>query len=196
MMVKWFMGIPGAELKQGTVFRPAVTVRTSWCGYRLVRAYEGPDSARQMVRSASLMMQLFNYLQERYRIRANGYGIYAVCQDTSGIMEVILGLAGGRTTVWPMARDPRFDHYYGPLLSPLGLRLTGAGENLRVLDLPSDTRPDLYPWTAEPQSLLYRLGANIPTRDASTLHFPDLKGAVELLREQSEPFRKGFELLN
>lgn len=196
MMVKWFMGIPGAELKQGTVFRPAVTMRTSWCGYRLVRAYAGADSARQMVRSASLLMQLYNYLQGRYRIRANGYGMYAVCQDTSGILEVVLGLAGGKTTIWPMARDPRFDHYYGPLLSPLGLRLTGAGENLRILDLPSDTRPDLYPWTGDPQSLLYRLGANIPMRDPATLHFPDLKGAVELLREKSEPFRRGLELLN
>lgn len=196
MLVKWYMGIPGAEVQQGTQFRPAVQMRTSWCGYRLVRAYEGADSARQMVRSAGQLMQLYNYLQGRFRIRANGYGVYAVCQDTTGILEVVLGLSGGRTSVWPMLRDPRFDGYYGPLLGSLGLRLTSAGKDLQVFSVPSDTRPDLYPWIGASQSLLFRLGANIPTRDPASLHFPDLRGAVEMLRERSDSFRRGLTLLD
>lgn len=195
-LVKWYMGIPGSGPQQGTFFKAAVWQRSSWCGYRIVRAYQDPAAARQLVDSATRLMRLFNFLQDRYRLPWNGYGVLGVCNDTTGLMEVVLQGRTGRSSVWPLIRDPEFDFYYAGAAEGLGLRLVKGAADEVVLDVPSDARPDHYPWVKDRRVLLYRIGANVPFREPAEVHFPELRGALEALAARSGYFAHGLRQLS
>jgi len=196
MLVKWYMGIPsaGSTVHQGTRFKAAIWQHSSWSGFRCFRTYEGAESARQCIRAGSALMQLFNFLQGRFRYPMNGYGVLAVCQDTTALMEVVLQGTAARSTVWPLVRDPRLDPYYRAVIETVGLSLdsrAAAGDGV-ILNVPSDARPDLYPWTLERKVELNRVGANMPTRDLGTLHFPLVRDGATLLAEKSPVFRRAL----
>ena len=192
-MVRWFMAIPDPEgPPQGTTFKPAIWQRASWSGYRVVRAYAGRDTARHMIDTAGRLMRLFNAMQTRYGFPYNGYGALAVCNDTTALMEVGLQGSTGRSTVWPLLRDPSMDALYADSLQHLGVRMRRGAAGDRVLTVPSDARPDHYPWVADRRILLHRVGANVTTRDPATLHFPALKGWVEALATKSPIFARSL----
>lgn len=189
-MVKWYMGLPSGEVQQGTLFKPAVTARDSWCGFRIVHVYESPESLRLFARSAPRLMRMFNFMQKRHAFPKNGYAILAVCDDTTGLMEGIL--RQGESTVWPLVRDPRLDFYLEAALSDMGIDLAKSG-NEALLAVPSDARPDLYPQIKEAEEALRRLGANVPTRDPGELAFPKLGPALGELAATSATFRQALE---
>lgn len=192
-MVRWFMAIPNADgPPQGTTFKPAIWQRASWSGYRVVRAYAGSDAARHMVDTAGRLMRLFNVMQSRYGFPYNGYGALAVCNDTTALMEVGLQGQTGRSTVWPLLRDPTMDALYADSLEHLGVRMRRGAAGTRVLTVPSDARPDHYPWVADRRILLHRVGANISSRDPSTIHFPSLKRWVETMAAKSPIFARSL----
>lgn len=192
-MVRWFMAIPDpAGPPQGTTFKPATWQRAGWSGYRIVRAYAGRDSARHLIDTAGRLMRLFNAMQARYGFPYNGYGALAVCNDTTALMEIGLQGATGRSTVWPLLRDPSMDALYADSLQHLGVRMRRGAAGERVLTVPSDARPDHYPWISDRRILLHRVGANVPTRDPSTLHFPALKGWVESMAAKSPVFARSL----
>lgn len=188
-MVRWFMAIPDSEgPAQGTTFKPAIWQRSPWSGYRVVRAYANRESARHLIDTAGRLMRLFNAMQTRYGFPYNGYGALAVCNDTTALMEVGLQGQTGRSTVWPLLRDPSMDALYADSLEHLGVRMRRGAAGDRVLTVPSDARPDHYPWVANRKILLHRVGANISTRDPATIHFPALKRWVESMAAKSETF--------
>jgi len=195
-LIKWYMGLPSSDYSQGTLFKAGIWQRESWCGYRIVHSYDDVAVVRRMIQSSSLLMQLFNYVQGRLRLPMNGYGCLAVCQDTTGLMEAILQGSAARATVWPLVRDPQLDFYYGAVLEQLGLSMGSNEGTSVVLDVPSDVRPDLYPWTLEPASLLYRIGTNVPFRRPDGLHLPLFREDVEQLIETSPSFARGLALFN
>ncbi len=195
-LVRWFIGIPSPELAQGAAWRPAIDQRASWSGYRIVRAWRHPTQVRQMVRAADLLMRLFNWMQGSFAFDRNGYGVLGVCNDTSGLLETILSGRVGESTVWPLLRAPELDFYYAAVLGKLGLRLQSGGNGLEVLAVPSDARPDLYPWTRDRSSLLYRIGANVPTRDPASIQLPSLREAAGRLAGSSPAFARGLQLLS
>jgi hypothetical protein len=195
-LVKWYMGIPDASAGQGTLFKAAVWQKSSWSGFRVVRVYQGRDSVRQMVRAGAQLMRLFNFLQGRFGLPKNGYGVLGVCNDTTGLMEGILQGAAGRSTVWPLIRDPRLDFYYADAVGRMRLALVKGAGGDEVLSIPSDSRPDHYPWVKDLPVLLYRIGTNLPVRNPAELHFPELRGALAGLRDAQPPFARGLELLS
>jgi hypothetical protein len=192
-MVRWFMAIPDSEgPAQGTTFKPAIWQRAGWSGYRVVRAYAGKHSARHMIDTAGRLMRLFNAMQSRYGFPYNGYGALAVCNDTTALMEVGLQGQTGRSTVWPLLRDPTMDALYADSLEHLGVRMRRGAAGARVLTVPSDARPDHYPWVANRRILLHRVGANISTRDPATIHFPSLKRWTESMAAKSPTFARSL----
>ena len=195
ILVRWYMGLPSSSsgLKQGTRFKAAVWQRCSWSGYRCVRSYEALDASRQMLRAGSTLMQLFNFLQWRYRYPMNGYGVLSVCQDTTALMEVILNKTAAQSTVWPLYRDPSLDFYYIAALETLGLSLGPSGSRGEILNVPSDARPDLYPWTQDRKVTLKRVGYNVPTRNPETLHFPVVKEGTNILSAKSPTFDRALK---
>lgn len=195
-MVKWYMGIPSKAYQQGTIYKAAVWRRPSWCGYRIVHAYEGKTSVRQMVRAGGILMRLFNFIQERYGFAHNGYGVVGVCQDTTGLMEGVLQGQTGRSTVWPLIRDPGLDFYYQTVLETMGLRMRKGAGGIPVLDIPSDARLDHYPWIKDRRVELYRIGANIPFRRAEEVHLPQLRANLDALRDVSPFFARGLRMLD
>lgn len=193
-LVKWYMGIPDASAGQGTLFKAAVWQKSSWSGFRVVRTYQAKDAVRQMVQAAGQLMRLFNFMQGRFAFARNGYGVLGVCNDTTGLMEGVLQGATGGSTVWPLIRDPRLDFYYADAVGRLRLGLVAGAGGEDVLGIPSDSRPDHYPWVGEVPVLLYRIGANLPFRDPAGLHFPELRGALAGLRDAHPQFARGLGL--
>jgi hypothetical protein len=193
-LVKWYMGLPARGIEQGTIYKPAVWQRASWCGYRVVRAYEAMTSVRQMVRSAGILMRLFNFMQQRYQFERNGYAVVGVCQDTTGLMEGVLQGQTGRSTVWPLVRDPQLDFYYARVLEEMGLKLRPGIGGVPVLNIPSDARMDYYGWIQDRRVELYRIGANIPVRNPKEMHLPALRAWLSSLETGSRYFRSGLKL--
>lgn len=190
-LVRWFLGIPGAELLQGSVWRPAIMRRASWSGYRIVRSYNDPASARHTVQAAAELMRVYNFVQGRHRFQANGYGAMGVCNDTSGLLEGVLQGRTGASTIWPLFRNPDLDFYFADSVARLGLRMEDGPAGL-ALNIPSDARPDHYPWVKDRRVLLHRIGANVPFRDPAKLHFPQLAAGLEALAQQSPGFAQAL----
>jgi hypothetical protein len=187
------MGLPGKEVAQGTIFKAAIYQRPSWSSYRIVNSYETVSAAHKLINGGSRIMQLYNFIQGKYKYSYNGYAVLAVCQDTTGIMEGILKGAGKEVTIWPLSRDPHLDFYYESIASLVGLKLHSVEGASSVLDVPTDSHPGLYPFTKERQTELKRIGLNIPTRNPEELHFPAVKGAISIMAEKSSVFRAALE---
>jgi len=191
-MVRWFLAMPDA-VNQGTLFRPAIYRRWSWSGWRVVRAYDGVGAAEKLVTIAKPVMQAFNYLQDKFKFPGHAYGTLGVCNDTTGILEAAMLGDPAKATAWPLVRDPRFDMYLGERLATVGFG-SHVADGMPVLDLPCDSRPDLYPGVHDREALLRRIGANIPVHDLSALHFKDLGTALEALSGSSAALREGLSL--
>ena len=174
MLVRWYMGLPGDEVSQGTIFKAAIFQRPSWSSYRIVNSYEGIDAVHRFIHGASRIMQLFNFIQQKYQYRMNGYAVLAVCQDTTGLMEGILKGNGKDVTIWPLSRDPHLDFYYESIAGEIGLKLHSAHEGA-VLDVPTDSHPELYPHTKERQNELTRIGLNNSCKESGRPSFPGSK---------------------
>lgn len=190
--VRWFLAMPDTEA-QGTMFRPAIYRRRAWSGWRVVRAYEGLEPAQKLMTVAQRVMKAFNYQQAKYQFPGNAYGVLGVCNDTTGLLEMAMQGSADKATAWPLVRDPRFDLYLGEALSDAGFATHTAG-GLNLLALPSDTRPDLFPGAGEQGKLMRRIGANIPMRDLSAMHFRDLGAALEELKGVSPELREGLSM--
>lgn len=191
-LVRWFLAMPDDEA-QGTMFRPAIYSRRAWSGWRVVRAYDGPQAATKLVTVAQRVMKAFNYQQAKYQFPGNAYGVLGVCNDTTGLFETAMQGSAERATAWPLVRDPRFDMYLGEALGDAGFATHPAG-GLNVLALGCDTRPDLYPGVADPKRMLLRIGANIPMHDLSAMHFRDLGCALEELKRTSPELAAGLSM--
>ena len=191
-MVRWFLAMPDA-VNQGTLFRPAIYRRWSWSGWRVVRAYDGEQSAERLVHVAHPVMQAFNYLQDKYKFPGHAYGTLGVCNDTTGMLEAAMLGDPSKVSAWPLVRDPRFDMYLGERLATVGFATHVSG-GMTVLDMPCDSRPDLYPGVHDKGPLLRRIGANIPVHDLSSLHFKDLGTALEALSASNAELREGLSM--
>lgn len=193
-VVRWFMAIPSPGVHQGSAWKSAIWQRASWSGYRIVRGFAQNEAVRTLPVAAERLMKLYNFVQDRYRFPHNGYGMMAVCNDTSGILEAVLTGRSGESTIWPMFRDPRFDFYYSSVLEGQGLRLDAAPGGPRVLSIPADVRPDLYPFVKDPKVHAHRLGSNLPFRDPEAIPFPRLKAEVEAFQSESPDFARALAL--
>jgi hypothetical protein len=191
-LVRWFLAMPD-DVSQGTLFRPAVWSRRSWSGYRIVRGYEGAQAAGRLLAVAQRVMSAFNFLQDKYRFPGRAYGVLGVCNDTTGILEAALQGSAEKTTAWPMVRDPRFDMYLAEALDGLGFPTRPAGD-LTVLQVPCDSRPDLFPEVNDLGRMMLRIGANIPQRDLSAMHFKDLAETLDAMKLKHPELEKGLSL--
>lgn len=189
-LARWYLAVPDHG-DQGTYFAPAHARRRAWSGYRVVRGWTGAGPAQRLVTVAKRLMRAFNFLQARYRFPMGAYGNLGVCNDTTGILEMVMR-PGERSTAWPLVRDPRFDMYLAPELAGLGVSAHAAG-TLSVLAVPADTRADLYPEVRDRARVLHRMGVNVPVHALSELHFSDLAADFERLSAQCPELAVGLE---
>jgi len=192
MLIRWYMGLPGVEVAQGTIFKAAIFQRPSWSSYRIVNTYQTITAVHQFINGGSKIMQLFNFIQNKYKYPKNGYAVLAVCQDTTGIMEGILKGGGNKVTIWPLSREPLLDFYYESIASSIGLKLHSINGGTLILDIPTDSHPELYPRITDREVELERIGLNIPTRNIQELHFPVVKDDLLEMSEKSATFHSAL----
>ncbi|MFA7577911.1 MAG: hypothetical protein WC002_07560 [Candidatus Muiribacteriota bacterium] len=159
-IVKWysFLG-PDKNYDQGTYYAPALIGRSQWPGYKITHVYNKKENLVKFVQTAREIQKLFNYIQDAYQFPNQGYGVLAVCNDATSIMEAALTGDGTKVPI-PNFRHVKFDELYTNILGYLntGLKLNSAGY-LNVFS-------DVYPEANERHSIkdYERLYLNIPFR--------------------------------
>jgi len=145
----FFMGIEG-EAK----FRAMLGKDEAWTGGRVAHRYEG-DKAVEAVRVAGEVRRAFVDKQKEHpELPYGGYFNLGVCNDSNAFIEQALN---GKTTLYPLTRDPRF--------------YTGDGEIDRLSRLmPIDGR-------GQPADLS-RVLASLPMERTEDLAFDSLKADV------------------
>ena len=141
-LVKWYMGIPSDNmLHQGTMWKPAVYSRASWCGFKVTDTFKDIESLRKIMHGSTYLMKFFNFTQLRYKFPANGYGVLAVCNDSVSILRTVIG-KNPMTSSFPNLRAVNYDRLYKDILERLStdIKLDFSG----YLNVPSDVYPEIY----------------------------------------------------
>jgi hypothetical protein len=136
----FFMGIEG-EAK----FRAMLGKDEAWTGGRVAHRYEG-DKALEAVRVAGEVRRAFVEKQKEHpELPYGGYFNLGVCNDSNAFIEQALN---GKTTLYPLTRDPRFYTGDGEIdrlsrLMPIDGRGRPADLSRVLASLPMERTEDL-----------------------------------------------------
>lgn len=155
-------------------FRPNVARNQAWICGRIAHRYRGAE-ALEAVRLAGAIIRTYGALQQKApNLPLGGYLTLGVCNDVNAALELHLT---GRTTIFPLTRNP--DFFY-----------EGDGEVERLMRrLPVDGRADAVadPTDAADAALdLGRLLDALPVDALAQLPWPELRQDLERARQAAE----------
>ena len=161
--VKFYMGSDGEAR-----FRPAHNSRPDWTGEWVERVYEGDDAIKAMDVAGQVRRALVEKKDDNPDLPMNGYYGLGVCNDSSAFIEHAMT---GRTTVYPLTRDPR---------------LFGGDSAIDRMsaELPNDRHDE------NPPNVLERVLLSLPVRDLDRLVFSGLRRDVEALLDANKGLAK------
>jgi len=185
-VAEWYMAMgPDKNNRQGAYFEEALVGGAYWTGYKVTHIYNKIENIKKFITLTTSFQRFVNYVQKAYNFPDLGYGMLAVCNDSTAIIEVALSGQSAFNSV-PNLRAVKFDFLYKNFMGNVknGLKYNSKG----YLNVVSDTYADVYPINRA--DYVKRLTMSIPFRFTDRLGDFKISGVFEKLGQIDNSYMK------